>query len=139
ALVLFPHPHCVAIAAPAPVAAALVCRQSPYKGRSPLQPAPLPPVGDCPLQAGRSYGRHAASGRPYEWLPLQGGLATTNCPLVGGQAMVGRPCKGLDHGQPPLQRAWPWPATLFPRCLRYKNIARTRRTVLHNAISSHAV
>ncbi|RWW60372.1 hypothetical protein BHE74_00032638 [Ensete ventricosum] len=26
--------------------------------------------------------------------------------------MGGRPCKGPDHGRPPLQGVWPWSATL---------------------------
>ncbi|RRT47351.1 hypothetical protein B296_00043303 [Ensete ventricosum] len=38
-------------------------------------------------------------------LPLQGALATADCPLAGGQVMAGHPCRGPGSGQPPLQRA----------------------------------
>ncbi|RWW38125.1 hypothetical protein BHE74_00056662 [Ensete ventricosum] len=49
------------------------------------------------------------------------------------------PLQGTCRGQPPLQRAWPWPATLFPRCFHCENATRIHRAVLRDAISSHAV
>ncbi|RZS12976.1 hypothetical protein BHM03_00044489 [Ensete ventricosum] len=38
-------------------------------------------------------------------LPYGLALAATGHPLAGGHVMVGRPCRGPGHGQPPLQRA----------------------------------
>ncbi|RZR74825.1 hypothetical protein BHM03_00043947 [Ensete ventricosum] len=77
--------------------------------------------------------------------------------LQGALAAADRHYKGPGRGQLPLQGtwltatagAWSWPTApasglamapfLFPRCLCCENAARTSRTVLHNAISSHAV
>ncbi|RRT69027.1 hypothetical protein B296_00006786 [Ensete ventricosum] len=57
----------------------------------------------CPWSGCFSCGRRAVDGRPSGWLPLQGALAITDCPLVGDQAMADYPLKG----------SWSWSATLI--------------------------
>ncbi|RRT34858.1 hypothetical protein B296_00046922, partial [Ensete ventricosum] len=39
---------------------------------------------------------------PQPVAPLQGALATTDCPLIGGQAVANRTCRKLDRGWPPI-------------------------------------
>ncbi|RWW42302.1 hypothetical protein BHE74_00052157, partial [Ensete ventricosum] len=97
--------------------------------------------------AARAGDTSARKRRPYRLLSLAGAvglpyelaLAAAVCPLAGGQAMNGHPCRSPTRGQPPLQRACMLLATHFPRCLRCENTAITRRTILHDSISSHAV
>ncbi|RWW47795.1 hypothetical protein BHE74_00046182 [Ensete ventricosum] len=50
----------------------------------------------------RSYGHRATSGCPCGWLPLQGALATSDCPLASGQAVASCPSKGHGRGRPPF-------------------------------------
>ncbi|RWW26669.1 hypothetical protein GW17_00008935 [Ensete ventricosum] len=52
-------------------------------------------AGDSPS----SWGYPLRAGRC--WLPLAG--AALAAPYMWGQAMVDFPCKGLGHGQPPVQ------------------------------------
>ncbi|RZS23772.1 hypothetical protein BHM03_00056753, partial [Ensete ventricosum] len=64
-------------------------------------------------------------------LPFGLALTTASRPLVGG---LGR---GLTVGGRPCMGSWPWLATP-PRCLRYKNATRMRRTILRDSISCQA-
>ncbi|RZS14648.1 hypothetical protein BHM03_00046363 [Ensete ventricosum] len=91
------------------------------QGRPPLA-ASLWATTPCGLAAGGAYAhrRHpcrrqpcprvaaASGGCTCWWLPLAGWL-----PLQGALAMADHPYKWLGHGWPPLQGAWPWPATPF--------------------------
>ncbi|RRT40416.1 hypothetical protein B296_00014816 [Ensete ventricosum] len=137
----------------------------PTKGRPPLSLATAPcgrPTTDT------LYGHHAASGcargqssllRFGRNLPCSL-AATTPAGITSTHRLA--PCKrrwppfraGPSRSQSPPCRApwlrpgrgwlalhggWPWLAAPPPRCLRCENIARTRRTILCDSISSHAV
>ncbi|RZR92784.1 hypothetical protein BHM03_00021136, partial [Ensete ventricosum] len=90
----------------------------------------------------RSHRRHL-HGRGLQGTLLLAGTTPTGSAagrlLAGSKAMAGRPCRGHGRGQPPLQRAWLWPSTLFPRSLCCENVAITRRTILRDLISSHVI
>ncbi|RWV97169.1 hypothetical protein GW17_00040061 [Ensete ventricosum] len=79
-----------------------------------------------------------AGGRACWRLPLQGALAMAGHPLAGGLgrsrlllttglAVGGRPYMGAGRGWPPL---------LLVAC---ENAARTRKMILRDSISSHAI
>ncbi|RWW46996.1 hypothetical protein BHE74_00047041 [Ensete ventricosum] len=69
--------------------------------------------------------------------------------LVVAPCGLATPTRGFSRGRPPLQVAWPWLAAPargldvanhpFSRCVCCKNVARMRRTILRDSISSHAV
>ncbi|RWW25462.1 hypothetical protein GW17_00010194 [Ensete ventricosum] len=116
--------------------------------------AALCAVGDRPPVGAAALGKHLAGGRVScpqtvpPWAPRLCGLtagATTAAWLRASAASAralaaaDRPCRGLGRGRPPLQRAWPGPTTPFPHRLYRENVARMRRIVLHDSISSHAV
>ncbi|RWV82801.1 hypothetical protein GW17_00055664 [Ensete ventricosum] len=63
------------------------------------------------------------------WLP----------PCRGPWLQSAAPCSQPGRGWPALHVSWPWVATPPPRCLRCENVARTRRTILRDSISSHVV
>ncbi|RWW04679.1 hypothetical protein GW17_00032073 [Ensete ventricosum] len=80
---------------------------------------------------------------PCGWQPPCQGAATIAVNVVapaGDRAGRGRDCpRSLGRNQSPLQRTWPWSATPFPCYFHCENVARTRRTILRDSISSHVV
>ncbi|RWW79578.1 hypothetical protein BHE74_00012125 [Ensete ventricosum] len=119
-------PRVVAPAGAMPVVASLAGWCHPRRGRLVGATVGATPVGashargqQCLLAAALAVGGYAC------WRPWP--LST-----VGGH-----PYRGRGHGRPPLQVAWPWLAAP-PLYVHYKNIARTRRMILRNSISSHA-
>ncbi|RZS26394.1 hypothetical protein BHM03_00059727, partial [Ensete ventricosum] len=75
--------------------------------------------------------------------PLQAG-SSPPCPqappLRAAAPVGGRPLRaGLGRGSLAVYGGWPWLAAPPPRCLHYENTKRTRRMILRDTISSHAV
>ncbi|RZS01292.1 hypothetical protein BHM03_00031133 [Ensete ventricosum] len=95
----------------------------------------------CPQVALLPAGAAPASCCPYVRQPPLAGavglpfglaLAAASRPLTGPWPRPGR-------GWPALHGSWPWLVAPPPHCLRCENAARTRRTILRDIISSHAV
>ncbi|RZS16154.1 hypothetical protein BHM03_00048110 [Ensete ventricosum] len=115
------------------------CRRCRY-WRPPLQAAALAgaePVVDHPLWASR--------GRPFtnRWQqPLRYGRERAPPPCGLALAAAAAPLHGgLGCNRPSLQGGWPWPCPAAP-CkgfLRCENLARTRRTIIRDSISSNEV
>ncbi|RWW02372.1 hypothetical protein GW17_00034543 [Ensete ventricosum] len=87
-------------------------------------------AGSRPLQAGRSRSCPRAVAALAGGRPLRATAPTGDRPFAGGpwlQSVAPLQVNGLCSTAPP------------PRCLHCENAARTRRMILRDTISSHAV
>ncbi|RZR99484.1 hypothetical protein BHM03_00029038 [Ensete ventricosum] len=134
-------PLCAAVvavaAAPTQAAVALARWQPPCQG------ATTRAAGGIPMWApttGPLCGHRAASDyRPYG-LAAVGRARGRLSPLRASLASLsGWPWPRPSREWSALHGGWSWLAAPPPRCLRYENAARTRRTILCDTISSHAV
>ncbi|RRT35924.1 hypothetical protein B296_00014382 [Ensete ventricosum] len=99
-------------------------------GCSPLRaPSNRPPFACATLQVTMPAGGYC----PHRRCPLRAGPSHSQPPPYRG------PWPRPSRGWPALHGSWPWLATPPPHCLRCEIVARSRRTILHNSFSSHAV